>query len=216
MEKGGSGHTVEYVPEHRKEGRRRMANPGPMGLFSFAATTFLLSLFNLHTRDIQTPNVIIGMAIFAGGLVQLLAGMWEVPNGNVFGATAFASYGAFWMSYATIFIPSSGVIASFNGNMDEFNQAIGLYLMVWFMITLMFIPPVLKKNIAFVVLLSCLSLALLMLSIGAFNGMPSVNKAGGVFGVITGLVAFYIGVAQMLAAERTAIIHLPLGVLSED
>ncbi|KAG6810010.1 hypothetical protein H0H92_013716 [Tricholoma furcatifolium] len=65
----------------------RIANPGPAGLFSFAGTTFLLSLYNLHTRQIQTPNAIFGMALFAGGLVQLLAGMWEFPRGNVFGAT---------------------------------------------------------------------------------------------------------------------------------
>lgn len=55
-------------------------------MFSFAATTFLLSLFIVHTRSVQAPNVVIGMSIFAGGLVQLLAGMWEIPNGNTFGA----------------------------------------------------------------------------------------------------------------------------------
>lgn len=57
------------------------------GLFSFAATTFLLSLFTLHTRSVQAPNVVVGMALFGGGLAQFLCGMWEIPNGNVFGAT---------------------------------------------------------------------------------------------------------------------------------
>ena len=57
------------------------------GIFSFAATTFLLSMFNVNTRGIQTPNVVVGMAIFAGGLLQFIAGMWEFPRGNVFGAT---------------------------------------------------------------------------------------------------------------------------------
>ncbi|KAJ3570643.1 hypothetical protein NP233_g4260 [Leucocoprinus birnbaumii] len=222
--------------ETQRPRRRRMANPAPIGLFAFAATTFLLSLFNLHTRGVQTPNVIIGMAVFAGGLVQLLAGMWEVPNGNTFGAVgkkrfcidskyeptdmmgflAFSAYGAFWMSYATIFIPGSGVIDSFGGDMEQFSQAIGLYLITWFLITVLFIPPVVKRNIALTILLSVLALALLMLSIGAWNGKESVNKAGGVFGVITGLIAFYIGVAMMLLEERTAIVRLPLGVLSED
>ncbi|KXN84943.1 Ammonia transport outward protein 2 [Leucoagaricus sp. SymC.cos] len=156
------------------------------------------------------------MALFAGGLVQLLAGMWEVPHGNTFGATAFSSYGAFWMSYATIFIPGSGVMDTFQDNMDEFNQAFGLFLIVWFMITVMFIPPVLRKNVAFSTLLSLLAMALLLLSVGSWNQMPSVNRAGGAFGVMTGLVAFYIGVSMMLAAEKTAIIRLPLGVLSEE
>ncbi|KAF5363810.1 hypothetical protein D9756_000047 [Leucocoprinus leucothites] len=137
-------HTLEYggadAQAHRPR-RRRMANPAPIGLFSFAATTFLLSMFNVHTRGITVPNVVVGMAVFAGGLVQLLAGMWEVPNGNTFGAVAFSSYGAFWMSYATIMIPGSGVIDAFNGDMEQFNQAIGMYLITWFMITVMFMCP---------------------------------------------------------------------------
>ena len=57
------------------------------GLFSFASTTFILSLINVQARGVATPNVVVGMAIFTGGLVQLLAGMWEFPRGNVFGAT---------------------------------------------------------------------------------------------------------------------------------
>jgi succinate-acetate transporter protein len=57
------------------------------GLFSFASTTLILSLYNIGTRGIATPNVVVGMAIFCGGLAQLLAGMWEFPSGNMFGAT---------------------------------------------------------------------------------------------------------------------------------
>jgi hypothetical protein len=57
------------------------------GIFSFASTTLMLSLFNVRARGVATPNVVVGMAIFTGGLVQLLAGMWEFPRGNVFGAT---------------------------------------------------------------------------------------------------------------------------------
>lgn len=209
FEYSNGGHT-----KHRPT--RRMANPAPIGLFAFAATTFLLSMFNVHTRGVQTANVVIGMALFAGGLTQFVAGMWEVPNGNSFGAVAFSCYGAFWMSYATIFIPGSGVIESFGGNMDEFNQAMALYLITWFIITVLFILPVLRRNIALTALLSSLSIALLLLSIGSMNGKASVNKAGGVWGIITGLIAFYIGIANLLAEEKTAIVRLPLGVLSEE
>jgi len=191
----------------------RVANPGPAGLFAFASTTFLLSLFNVNTRGIQTPNVIVGMAIFAGGLVQLLAGMWEFPRGNVFGATAFSMYGSFWMSYATIFIPSSGILDAYATD-AELHNALGLYLMVWFMVTVMFILPVMRKNVAFTVLLSTLALALLCLGISEFTGNVKVTKAGGVFGIITGLVAYYIGVSELLAAEESAFMRVPLGLLS--
>jgi hypothetical protein len=64
-----------------------IANPAVLGLFSFASTTFMLSMYNAQVRDISHPNVVVGMAIFCGGLAQLLAGMWEFPKGNTFGAT---------------------------------------------------------------------------------------------------------------------------------
>ncbi|KAJ4467194.1 FUN34 transmembrane protein [Lentinula edodes] len=202
-----SGDPVSYqrYPSH-------IANPGPMGLFSFASTTFILSLFNVGTRGISHPNVVVGMAIFAGGLTQFIAGMWEFPRGNVFGATAFASYGSFWMSYATIFIPGSGVMAAFS-DPQELNNAIGIYLIAWFMITVFFLLAVLRRNVAFTVLLSCLSVALLLLAIAEWNGMEQVQKAGGVFGIVTGLVAFYIGVSELLVAEPRAVARLPQGLL---
>ena len=72
-----------------------VADPAPLGLAAFALTTFLLSGFNATF----IPNGIwVGAALFYGGLAQLLAGMWEFRNRNVFGATAFSSYGAFWLS----------------------------------------------------------------------------------------------------------------------
>jgi len=90
-EKGTNGESVVMAKTYGS----MIANPGPAGLFSFAATTFLLSLFNVSTRGIHTPNVVVGMAIFTGGLLQFIAGMWEFPRGNVFGATAFLLMVAF-------------------------------------------------------------------------------------------------------------------------
>lgn len=63
------------------------------GLFAFASTTLVLSLYNVHARHITTPNVVVGMALFYGGLAQFLAGMWEFATGNTFGATG-GSYDA--------------------------------------------------------------------------------------------------------------------------
>ncbi|KAF9463689.1 GPR1/FUN34/yaaH family-domain-containing protein [Collybia nuda] len=192
----------------------RIANAAPVGLFSFASTTFLLSMYNVNTRGIHTTNAVLGMSIFCGGLTQLLAGMWEFPRGNVFGATAFSSYGAFWMSYSTIFIPGSGIINAFAGREDEFHDAVGMYLMVWFMVSFMFMLTVMRKNVAFTSLLFFLALAYLMLAISEWTGNIKVTRAGGGFGIIAGLIAYYIAVSEMLAAEKSAFIRLPLGVLS--
>ncbi|KAJ7697822.1 Gpr1 family protein [Mycena rosella] len=207
VEQGGG------VPISTTEGpahRSGIGNPGPMGLFSFASTTFILSMFNVQTRGITHQNVVVGMAIFAGGLTQFIAGMWEFPRGNVFGATAFSSYGAFWMSYATIFIPSSGIMAAY-ANPDELANAIGIYLVAWLMVTLFFLLAVIRRNIAYTVLLSSLSVAFVCLAAAEFTQNPMVTKAGGVFGIITAFIAYYIGVSELLFAEQSAIFNLPLG-----
>jgi len=214
--KVASSETTEYgdrLADPVSYARRpsRIANPGPAGMFAFASTTFLLSMYNVNTRGIHTPNVIVGMAIFAGGLVQVLAGMWEFPRGNVFGATAFTLYGAFWMSYATILIPGTGVLGAY-ADETELHNALGMYLIVWFMVTVMFILPVMRRHTAFTVLLSILSVALLLLAVAEFTGMAVITKAGGVFGIITSLVAYYIGVSEILAAEETAFVRVPLGI----
>src|SRR5690349_15321388 len=76
-----------------------IANPGPLGLAAFALTTFVLSMFNAGLVGAGGEPVVFGLALAYGGLAQLLAGMWEFKTGNTFGATAFASYGAFWLSF---------------------------------------------------------------------------------------------------------------------
>jgi len=188
----------------------KIANPGPLGLFSFASTTFILSLYNLQTRDITHPNVVVGMAIFCGGLAQLLAGMWEFPKGNAFGATAFTSYGAFWMSYATILLPGSGVLAAFT-DPTELSSALGIYLMAWFMVTFLLLIVSLRKNVGLVVLFSCLTITFLLLAIGIFTTSLAVTKSGGALGVVTAFVAYDVGLAELLSADN---VHLPLGKLN--
>src|SRR5919108_3216719 len=81
-----------------------VANPGPLGLCGFALTTFVLSSINAGWFPAGTTNIVVGLALFYGGLAQLLAGMWEFRTGNTFGATAFSTYGAFWLSLATFVV----------------------------------------------------------------------------------------------------------------
>src|SRR5205085_8980431 len=76
-----------------------IADPGPLGLAGFALTTFVLSMFNADLVGKGGEPVVLGLAVAYGGLAQLLAGMWEFKTGNTFGAVAFTSYGAFWLSY---------------------------------------------------------------------------------------------------------------------
>jgi succinate-acetate transporter protein len=193
----------------------KIANPGTLGLFSFASTTLILSLYNLGTRSITHPNVVVGMAIFCGGLAQLLAGMWEFPKGNAFGATAFTSFGAFWMSFATILIPGSGVGAAYT-EAAEFDSALGIYLVTWAVVTFLLTIATLRKSFALISLFSLLTLTFIVLAGGVFSGIANVTKAGGALGVITALVAYYIGLSELLSAEDQAVFHLPLGAFSKN
>ncbi|KAF8306776.1 hypothetical protein DL93DRAFT_2088479, partial [Clavulina sp. PMI_390] len=100
----------------------------------------MLSLINVNCRDVTEPNVVVGMAIACGGLAQLLAGQWEFVTGNTFGATAFSSYGAFWISYACILIPGTGIIDGYKDATGtllaaDLDNALGFFLLVWMIFT---------------------------------------------------------------------------------
>ncbi|KAF9269755.1 Gpr1 family protein [Marasmius fiardii PR-910] len=197
--------------------KSNIANPGPLGLISFASTTLILSLYNAQVRGINTPNVVVGMACFCGGLAQFLAGMWEFPKGNTFGATAFTSYGAFWMSYAAILIPGFGVGDAYSGaKASQTPSAVGVYLMTWMSVTFIFFIVSLRKSVSFIALFGFLTLTFMCLGIADLGGLPKAAIAGGGLGVITAIIAYYIALSEMLTAEKKAIVHLPLFAFKHD
>jgi len=191
---------------------RKFGNPGPLGLFSFASTTLILSLFNASARHIAHPNMVVGMAVGVGGLVQLLAGMWEFACGNTFGATAFSSYGGFWISFACILIPNFGIGAAYT-DPDEFASALGIYLITWFVFTFIMFLATHKASVALSAVFFFLWITFLLLAVGQFTGKVGVSKAGGWMGIVTALVAYYAGAAGLYTSE-TSFINLPVVPLS--
>jgi len=187
---------------------RKFANPAPLGLLSFASTTLVLSLVNAQSTGVHTPNVVVGMALFVGGLAQLLAGMWEFAAGNTFGATAFSSYGGFWLSYATIFIPGSGIVAAYTDE-AEFGHAVGFYLAVWFIFTFILFIGSLRSNAGLISLFGFLTITFMLLMIGQFVTNVKIVKAGGYFGIFTAFIAYYCGAANLYTQDAT-FFHLPL------
>src|SRR3954454_16618387 len=108
-----------------------IADPAPLGLAPFALTTFVLSVFNTGLMGAGGEPVVFGLALAYGGVAQLLAGMWEFRNTNTFGAVAFSSFGAFWLSFwAFVEFFEDGVPAKDAGH------AVGLYLIAWGIFTL--------------------------------------------------------------------------------
>ncbi|KAI9452105.1 Gpr1 family protein [Lactarius psammicola] len=210
IEKADNGNVQVHRPQ-----RSRLGNPAPLGLFSFASTTLVLSLYNVHARHITVPNVIVGMALFFGGLGQFLAGMWEFATGNTFGATAFTSYGAFWLSFATLFIPNSGIGAAYAdapAGMED--DAIGIYLLGWMIVTFLFFIGSLRKSLGLTALFFFLTLTFMVLAIGFMMKKGNVDKAGGYLGIITALIAYYCGLSELLTSDD--IFTLPLGKYRTD
>jgi len=194
---GGEFQPGLYRPtEHRK-----FANPAPLGLSAFALTTFVLSLVNVGARDVTSPNIALSLAYGYGGLVQLLAGMWEMAVGNTFGATALSSYGGFWISYAIILTPAFSVLTGtqVDGKATaDTNSVLGFFLTGWFIFTFILLLCTLRSTVMFFLLFFTLDLAFLFLATSEFpngNGNPAaghgLQKAGGVFGLLAAFLAWY-------------------------
>lgn len=186
------------------------ADPGPLGLSGFALTTFVLSVVNANflsgTGDVF---VVIGLAVFYGGLAQFVAGMWEFHNGNTFGATAFTSYGAFWLSFAALSIPGFGVAAA-----KPSQAAVGVYLLGWAIFTGFMMLGALRLNGGLAAVFVLLFLTFLILAIGNFSKQSGIIHFGGIVGILTAIAAWYVAAAGVLASASGGRIALPLFPLS--
>jgi succinate-acetate transporter protein len=187
-----------------------VANPAPLGLCGFALTTFVLSSINAGWFPASTANIVVGLALFYGGLAQLLAGMWEFRSGNTFGATAFSSYGAFWLSFAAILIPGTGILAAVT---PVLHQALGVYLLGWTIFTGLMFLGTFKSNIALMGVFALLFLTFLFLTIGELGASAGAHLIGGYLGILTALVAWYTALAGILVSTKSAF-QLPVFPLS--
>lgn len=177
--------------------RSAIADPAPLGLGAFALTTFVLSVINTDLVDLTAVPVVFGLALAYGGLAQFIAGVWEFAKGNVFGATAFCSFGMFWVSYWYLTGHTDlTVIAS----LDDTQNGIGLYLLAWGIFTLYMTVAATRVSLAVLGVFVLLTITFFILAIGWFNG-ESENwiKLGGWFGIATALVAWYASWAGVTA-----------------
>jgi succinate-acetate transporter protein len=176
------------------------ADPAPLGLAAFALTTFILSG---HNASFIPDIAWLGLAFFYGGLVQLLAGMWEFRNRNVFGATAFSTYGGFWMAlgfFVTLVLISNNVAKAVEGT-QLFNG------LAWFLLAFAIFNTYMlfwssRVNVAVFLVFLTLEITEILLVIGFFNlahgGSEWILHAGGWAGVLTAAVAWYTSAAGVV------------------
>jgi len=183
-----------------------VADPAPLGLSAFALTTFVLTSTYAGFFPAGASGVAVAVALFYGGLAQFGAGMWEFRRNNTFGATAFTSYGAFWLSYAAILLPGTGVLAAIT---PVIHQALGVYLLGWTIFTgLMFIGTF-RLNGALIAVFGLLFLTFLLLTIGELGPSTLAHQIGGYLGVLTAIAAWYTALAGVLTSIRSPL-QLPV------
>jgi succinate-acetate transporter protein len=169
-----------------------IGDPAPLGLAAFALTTFVLSFFNAGLVSDKGVPVVLGLALAYGGIAQLLAGMWEFRNNNTFGATAFTSYGAFWISFFILEQFQADKIPSAN-----LGAAVGLYLIAWGIFTTYMWIASFRVSVAVNVVFLLLAVTFIVLGIGEANGTDSIVKAGGWIGIATAIAAWYASFASV-------------------
>ncbi|KAG8903752.1 hypothetical protein FRB99_002810 [Tulasnella sp. 403] len=166
----------------------RFANPGPLGFISYASTLMIYSLYNVHARHINVPNAIVGQAVAVGGLGQVLAGIGEYFNGNL------------------ILIPDSGVLAAYAASPEasvQLNDALGIWLITWFIITFVLFLASLRSSVASASVFFTLFTTFILLAAGNFTEHVGSIKAGGWVGLVSASTAFYVGSAQLFTPHQT-------------
>jgi len=169
-----------------------IADPGPLGLAAFALTTFVLSMFNANFVGAGGEPIVFGLAFAYGGLAQLLAGMWEFRTGNTFGAVAFTSYGAFWLSFWAF-------VQFFEKSVPKADagHAVGLFLIAWGIFTAYMFIASLRTTAAVALVFILLTVTFFLLGIGNAGAHPNIIKAGGWVGLATALAAWYASFAAV-------------------
>ena len=201
------------------------ADPAPLGLAAFALTTFLLSAKNANWMTHATGNAWLGYAFAYGGLCQLLAGMWEFRNRNVFGATAFSTYGGFWIGLGLwVLLVVNPTVASITpatptavaaGKVATLNHDVGWILLAFFIFNTYMLILSTQVNMAVFLVFLTLGITEIVLSIGNFNAgaalLPTGTiKFGGYVGLVTALVAWYTSFA-LVSRGMTGKLKFPVG-----
>ena len=179
-----------------------LADPAPLGLASFATTTFILSMINaglVGGGTATAAGIVAPMAFAVGGIAQFVAGLWEFRNGNTFGATAFCSFGMFWLSFYLLLHVTAGALPK-----TEIFSAIGLYLWAWGIFTAYMTIASLRTTGAVFAVFLLLTVTFILLGIGnsALAGTLSLTnntiKIGGWVGLATAVVAWYASAAGVI------------------
>ena len=182
---------------------KKMPNPAGLGLLGFGLTTVLLSFHNLGLFGLD--STILSMGIFYGGVAQVIAGVFEFKNGNTFGATAFTSYGLFWLTFVAINTALGGDLL--HGSEPA---SLGAYFAIWGVVTLFLFIGTLKATRMLQVVFLTLTILFFLVAIKDASGISDIAYVAGGVGVLCGGSAMYTAFGEVLNEQHGRTI-LPLG-----
>jgi succinate-acetate transporter protein len=178
--------------------RPAIADPVPVGIAGFAMTTFILSCVNAgFFGGAKAAPMVLGLAIFYGGIVQLLAGLWAFSRGETFVAVAFCSYGGgFWLSYYFLtYVIAPKLAPSVAGD------AVGLYLIGWAIFTFYMTIAALRTNAAVLWVFITLTATYVLLVFAELGyATSSLQNIAGYVGITCGVTAWYVAFAHVTNA----------------
>ncbi len=195
-------------PAESSRGGWKPADPGPLGLAGFALTTFVLSVFNAGLVSKAGEPVVLGLALAYGGIAQLVAGIWEFRTGNTFGAVAFCSYGAFWISYWAFVTFFAADVPP-----EHVGATVALFDISWGIFTAYMFIASLRTTAAVALVFLLLTITFFLLGIGEANESKGLVEAGGWAGLLTAVAAWYASFAAVLNSTfgKTVMPVVPLG-----
>ncbi|EMG50924.1 ATO2 Ammonia transport outward protein 2 [Candida maltosa Xu316] len=188
----------------------RPANAAALGLVSFGITAFVLTLYLAGAKDITAPNAAVGAAVFYGGLVEILVGAWCFFLGDTLFFTVFISLGAFWLSFAAIYLPAFGIIEAYALNdPTQLGSAIGFYMIAWGLVCTVVALATMKLNLMLFLFFVFLVLLFYLLAAAYFTGSSKCVTAGASFGFIASIISLYMGLSLAIS-KQNCYVSLPL------
>ena len=195
-------HASEVMTQSRQSiVESKLANPAPLGLIAFAATTWLLSMVNAKLFGESSLPIVLAMGLALGGGAQVLAGILSFIRGNTFATVAFVAYGSFWLSFVAYQHEFGG------GAPPAF---VGWYLLVWGVFTFYMWIASFRHTTVLQLIFLTLWITLFLLAASEFRGSSTLHVAGGYLGLVCAGLAGYLSAAEVINADYGRTI-LPIG-----
>ncbi|CAF0807327.1 unnamed protein product [Adineta steineri] len=191
----------------------RRINPKPIGYAAFALTLFVYSM-NMCGATVPlltSPALAMGLALFYGGLIQLIAGVYELRSGNNFHALVFCSYAGFWFGLGSLYVQGSFAFSGQVADPTVNNYSFGIFFLGWTIFTLAVLIASIRTNISAILFFFFLLLTYILFTAHYYlNIHNDLRRAAGAFGIVTAVIGWYKAFAHLLVKGENAYFNLPL------